>query len=225
LRIYAIADQHGHLDLNIPRCGLLIHAGDICPDRIGPFSARRNPEQQGGWFTDEWIRWRLNQPADAACATWGNHDYCGELQRCPQIELPGPTGVAIDSVLEINGLKIWCSPWSNQFMRWAFMKPPADLGEVYDRIPAGVDIIVSHQPPYGYGDQMAPDLSQPLQSVHLGSQQLLAAIDRVKPRVVVCGHIHMGYGVYLHGTTRIYHVSVVDDDYRLVRGATEIVLD
>jgi Icc-related predicted phosphoesterase len=224
LRIYAVADQHGHLDLDIPRCSVLIHAGDICPDRVGPFRAWHYPEQQGGWLTGEWIGWRAQQPVEVVCATWGNHDFCGGLQKDPQIELPG-TRLAIDSVVEIDGLKIWCSPWSNQFMRWAFMKSPEDLGEVYANIPAGVDVIVSHQPPYGYGDQTAADLARSPEAVHLGSQQLLAAIDRVKPRAVVCGHIHTGYGRYVHGTTRIYHVSVVDDDYRLVRGATEIVLD
>ena len=167
----------------------------------------------------------MGQPADAVCATWGNHDYCGELQECAQIDLPGQTHVVIDGLLEIDGLKIWCSPWSNEFMAWAFMKRPAELEEVYARIPAGVDILVSHQPPYGYGDQAPADPSQQIEPEHIGSKQLLAAIDRVRPRAVVCGHIHMGYGFYVHGTTRIYHVSVVDDDYRLVRGATEIVLD
>jgi hypothetical protein len=80
MRVYAISDQHGHLNLEIPRCGLLIHAGDICPDRVGPFRAFRHPEQQGSWFLDEWLPWRLRQPADVVCATWGNHDYCGRLQ-------------------------------------------------------------------------------------------------------------------------------------------------
>jgi Icc-related predicted phosphoesterase len=108
-------------------------------------------------------------------------------------------------------------------MEWAFMKRPAALEEVYARIPAGIDILVSHQPPYGYGDQMPPVPGE--ETEHVGSRELLEAIDRVRPRAVICGHIHMGYGLYLRGTTRIYHVSVVDDDYRLVRGATEIVLD
>ena len=225
MRICAVSDQHGHLDLRIPHCELLIHAGDICPDRIGAFRARRFPEQQGGWFVQEWIEWRKRQPADAVCATWGNHDYCGELQRQPRLDFPGKTRVAIDCLLEVHGLKIWCSPWSNQFMTWAFMKLPTDLEDVYAGIPDGTDIIVSHQPPYGYGDQTPADLAGGTQSEHIGSKQLRAAIDRVGPRAVVCGHVHMGYGVYMYRKTRIYNVSVADQQYRLVRGATEIVLD
>ena len=120
--------------------------------------------------------------------------FTESMQREAEVGLPGPTSIAIDSLLEIDGLKIWCSPWSNEFMRWAFMKPAADLEELYAQIPAGVDILVSHQPPYGYGDQMPADAATQIAAEHVGSQQLLAAIDRVKPRVVVCGHIHLGYG-------------------------------
>jgi hypothetical protein len=173
----------------------------------------------------EWSPWRMRQPAGAVCATWGNHDFYGEHQGEAEVEFPGPTRIAIDSLLEIGGLTIWFSPWSNEFMRWAFMKPAAELEGFYAQIPAGVDVLVSHQPPYGYGDQMPADAAKQIVAEHVGSQQLLTAIDRVKPRVVVCGHIHSGYGFYTHGATRIYHVSIVDDDYRLVRGATEIVLD
>lgn len=102
------------------------------------------------------------------------------------------------------------------------MKRPADLVSVYAEIPEGVDILVSHQPPFGYGDRHANYDSGRIE--HLGSRELRAAIDRVRPKLVVCGHIHDGYGRYEHDGIPIYNVAVVDEQYRLVREPTVIDL-
>jgi hypothetical protein len=44
-------------------------------------------------------------------------------------------------------MSVWATPWSNPFMRWAFMKRPSDLERVYAAIPDSIDVLVSHQPP------------------------------------------------------------------------------
>jgi Icc-related predicted phosphoesterase len=104
-------------------------------------------------------------------------------------------------------------------MDWAFMKEPRDLVEVYAKIPAGIDILVSHQPPYGFGDRF-PDRHD-----HVGSEALRDAIDRVRPRLVICGHIHGGRGRYEYDGIPIYNVSILDDDYRPAFAPTVIELD
>ncbi|MGQ0732247.1 MAG: hypothetical protein ACT4QD_01175 [Acidobacteriota bacterium] len=43
MRIVALSDQHGFLP-DIPPCDLLIVAGDVCPDRFGPFMAVHDPQ-------------------------------------------------------------------------------------------------------------------------------------------------------------------------------------
>jgi Icc-related predicted phosphoesterase len=48
---------------------------------------------------------------------------------------------------------------------------------------SAADILVTHSPPHG-----ACDLSSAGQ--HLGSQSVRAFVERQKPRLVVCGHIH-----------------------------------
>ena len=102
------------------------------------------------------------------------------------------------------------------------MKAPAELVPVYAAIPEGIEILVSHQPPFGYGDRCADFTSGRI--INVGSRELLATIDRVRPKIVVCGHIHEGYGQFERDGTRIFNVSVVDEHYRLVRGPTVIDL-
>lgn len=228
MRVVALSDQHGFLP-DVPPCDLLIVAGDVCPDKFGPFTAMSAPEQQERWFNREVRPWLAAAPAAHRILTWGNHDWCG--QACDfSGDAPGRAStttlqVLVDQATSVpavvgghpdKSLSVWATPWSNQFMRWAFMKAPAALAEVYYAIPAGIDILVSHQPPYGYGDLV------PGRADHLGSRELLAAIDRVRPQLVICGHIHGGYGRYEHDGIPIYNVSVVDENYRLVHPPTII---
>src|SRR5712691_2552578 len=78
MRIVALSDQHGYLP-DIPPCDLLIVAGDVCPDRFGPFMAVHDPYQQQAWF-DRTVRpWLAATPATHKLLTWGNHDWCGQM--------------------------------------------------------------------------------------------------------------------------------------------------
>jgi len=120
-------------------------------------------------------------------------------------------------------MSVWASPWSNPFMNWAFMKTPEELSAVYAEIPVGIDILVSHQPPYGCGDELTDPRSGIVE--HVGSHELLAAIDRVRPKVVICGHIHDGHGGYDYGGVPVYNVSVVDEQYRPAHSPTIIDID
>jgi Icc-related predicted phosphoesterase len=120
-------------------------------------------------------------------------------------------------------LSVWATPWSNRYLHWAFMKPREALAAVYDAIPRGIDILVSHQPPFGHGDLFRHARTGEVE--HLGSRELLAAIDRVRPRLVVCGHMHDGQGRFEYEGVAIYNVSVVNNQYRLVRPPTVIDVD
>jgi Calcineurin-like phosphoesterase len=231
MRIVALSDQHGFLP-PVPPCDLLIVAGDICPDRIGPHYAMREPDQQKAWFDREARPWLAKAQAARRILTWGNHDWCGEACDFDR-DAPDRAGetieIIVDDAVRVAGrnggppITVWATPWSNTFMTWAFMKPPAALGAIYDAIPSGVDILVSHQPPYGYGDRCR--FSASAEGEHVGSRELLGAIERVRPQLVICGHIHEGYGRYEHNGVPIYNVSVVNERYELAHEPTVLTFE
>ena len=162
MRIVALSDQHGHLPA-IPPCDLLIIAGDVCPDRVGAFLAAHDPDQQEAWFNRNVRPWLAGTAASHKILTWGNHDWCGQARSFHRdspanasttgLQILIDTATSVPAGPDGNAVTVWATPWSSQFMNWAFMKPPADLEGVYAQIPEHIDILVSHQPPYGFGDR------------------------------------------------------------------------
>ena len=62
----------------------------------------------------------------------------------------------------------------------------------------GVDIVLTHCPPRGFGD--ADDYA------HRGFDAFLPMLDKWKPKYLVHGHVHMAYGIareHSYGDTRI----------------------
>jgi Icc-related predicted phosphoesterase len=233
MRIVALSDLHGHLP-EVPPCDLLIVAGDVCPDRVGHGLARHYPAQQKAWFDEQARPWLAAAPAAHRILTWGNHDWCGqhcsfdgdspEAAPSTALQILVDTGTSVPRRGTAGGaISVWATPWSRQFMDWAFMRSREGLADTYAAIPEHVDILVSHQPPYGLGDRAVDEQSGQIE--HLGSLELLTAMARVKPRLVICGHIHSGYGRFESAGTPIYNVSVVNEHYRVVRSPTVIDID
>jgi len=230
MRIVALSDQHGYLP-EIPPCDLLIIAGDVCPDRFGPSLAMHDPDQQKSWFNRKVRPWLAKAPATHKILTWGNHDWCGQAcgfrHDSPAEASTKELQILVDEATSVpasagggGSVSVWATPWSNQFMNWAFMKSAPELEAIYAEIPKGIDILISHQPPYGYGDRCFDVTSRKIE--HLGSHELAAAIDRLRPKLVICGHIHDGFGRFEYDGIPIYNVSIVDEQYRLVHEPTLI---
>jgi len=72
-----------------------------------------------------------------------------------------------------------------------------------------LDILVCHQPPYGYLDKTNhPSAPKEWKGKHAGSKVILDYVIKYKPKYVLCGHIHEGEGVAKLGKTQIYNLGV-----------------
>lgn len=90
-------------------------------------------------------------------------------------------------------LKIWGSPWTKTFPGMnprckAFtVDTEEELAEKWALIPDDVDILVTHSPPYGI-------LDKTIDGLNIGSVYLRGHLNRVRPLLHICGHIHEAYG-------------------------------
>jgi predicted phosphodiesterase len=166
-------DQHGQLD--VPDGDLLLHAGDATMtgalDQIEAFDA-----------------WLARQPHRHKVVIAGNHDF--GFQRAPARarELLRSAIYLEDSLAEVAGLRIWGSPWQPWFYDWAFnLERGPQIAAKWAQIPAGIDVLITHGPPFGILDRTS-------RGDEVGCVDLLAAVQRVRPRLHVFGHIHEAHG-------------------------------
>ena len=199
--------------------------------------AVHDPYQQQAWF-DRTVRpWLAATRATHKLLTWGNHDWCGQMywlplgHACPRDRLTFRSSwtkrrakPSAGGATRSRNVRCGRRPGPIRSCVWAFMEAAERLSSYRSTraIPDGIDVLVSHQPPYGYGDSTFDLDSRRVE--HVGSRELLVAIERVRPRVVICGHVHGGFGRYEHQGIPIYNVSVVDESYRLVNAPTVIDL-
>ncbi len=192
MRICCVSDLHGHLP-EIPDCELLLLGGDYCRNHNKPW-----------WYETTLKPWvnRLAQRMKVVGVA-GNHDFIFEDRLAPAMDWT----YLQDNYLVWNNLKIYGTPWQPVFCDWAFNATEDRLETIWDNIPKDTDILLLHGPPLGYGD------FSPYGNVHTGSPSLLKRIEEIKPKLVVAGHIHSGYGKYNIGDTIFVNASHVNEKY------------
>jgi Icc-related predicted phosphoesterase len=213
MKIVAVSDLHGMLP-EVPPCDLLLLAGDLTPVR------NHGLEYQADWLGGEFRRWLARQPARKVVGVAGNHDFL--FQQAPRrVPADLPWTYLQDALTEWEGLRIYGTPWQPWFFDWAFNLSEEELRSKWEMIPAGVDVLVLHGPPYGYGDGV-PERGGAVR--RCGSPSLLRRIEEVRPKLAVFGHIHEGRGEWRLGPTVLANVSLVDGAYRPVHAPWEFEL-
>lgn len=131
----------------------------------------------------------------------------------------------------IDGMKFYGMPDTPEFCNWAFNRTRTEMEAFTDQIPADTDVLVTHGPPFGICDALRRAERDPrtreitgYHPEHLGCLNLLEAVERVKPKVHVFGHIHGAYGKHDNGATQFFNASICNEDYRPTRQPQTVTL-
>lgn len=205
MKITFISDTHGkHQQLDLDGGDILIHAGDV--------------EARNEWDLRNFLEWFEAQDYEYKVFVAGNHDFYLQRPDARQIIDLYQVEYLQDEDISINGVKIWGSPWSLPFMRWAFMQSDEKLDKVYSDIPEDVDILVNHGAPKNIRDSALPNKST-------GSKALAYHANRVSPKYCVFGHIHESAGQCVVGETMYINASVLDEKYNMTNEPTIITYE
>ena len=187
-RIVAIADTHNSQPA-LPEGDVLIHAGDLTGRGSLPELER----------VADWLR---SQPHAHKVVIAGNHDFALQRNQVAARALFHGLTFLEDSEVTLAGLRIWGSPWQPWFHDWAYnARRGPEIDAKWRLIPEGLDVLVTHGPPYGFGD-MVHD------GERAGCEDLLRHLARVKPRLHLFGHIHEDRGEWQLGPTQIGRAHV-----------------
>ena len=217
MKITFISDthtKHRFCEHALPGGEILIHSGDI---------------MNSGWSKREVIEfldWFSEQPYEHKIFIAGNHDRIFEIDRewvWDLIEKSYKHKVTYleDEWIEINGVKIYGTPWQPEFYNWAFNLPRRgeELLEKWQAIPDDTDILISHGPAMGYLDASGPPYNEP----NLGCELLRERIDLIKPKIHVFGHIHGSAGYLFNGSTHFFNASILNERYEYMNTPMTII--
>ena len=171
IRIAMISDTHGgHEDLKVPSADVLIHAGDFTR-----YGRKSDVESFNSWMGAQAHKFKL--------VVNGNHEVNAPWQKqvrdvlsnCMFLKNQSATILIPPNAKrkKATSLKIYGTD---------FYWPMRSKNPYYDKIPDDVDILISHGPCKSHVDG------------GLGCTELRNVVERIKPRLVVSGHIHKAHG-------------------------------
>lgn len=223
MRVVCISDSHC-THPKLPDGDLLIHTGDLC--------MRGNPQE----FDSEVTAFEALRPRypkgiiyvpgnhdklldldfiDRGVAAWMRDPYHHYPPRLNPIERErilkrladvGVT-VLIEQALEIDGIKIYGSPYTPTFFDWAFMDSELNLAARWQNIPLDTQLLLTHGPP-----KYILDLCR---NGNVGCDTLARAVQNLPAlRAHIFGHIHEGAGHTTMWNKLFVNASVLDGKYQ-----------
>lgn len=209
MKIWFISDTHTHhASLSIPNgVDMVIHCGDEANSRD---RAINSAESQAffEWYGALQIEHKVFVP--------GNHSIAF---RDGLSKAPADVHVLIDEEATIGGVRMYGSPWTPAWGNsWAYMRARHKMDVVWQGVPDGLDVLITHGPP-----KQALDLTHDRDTgalINVGCAALRNRVVAAKPRIHCFGHIHdekgaWNYGSYSRGWTNYINCSVCDRQGRL----------
>lgn len=205
MKVTTFSDTHQQHDkVKIEPCDLLAFCGDSTN-----YKELHKNEQEFKLFVD----WFELQPAKYKVMIAGNHD--GSLLKKYNKELLKEKGIIYleHEYVEIEGRKIFGSPYTPTYGNWSFMISREKLGRYWDVLEEGIDLLITHGPPKGILD-LSEKFDRTIE--FCGDSALMKAVNKVKPKYHSFGHIHNGHGIINYGYriidgTTFINCSIVED--------------
>lgn len=225
MKICSISDLHGNL-VQYPsdywkelwECEVLFICGDILP-----LSIQFDISKSEKWLTTEFKPWCENLPVEKVFFIAGNHDTFMErndksmraiFPKYEKVTYLKNEAVEYQSLQDRQTYRIFGSPYCHIFGDWPFMRESSRLKKAFDNIPKDVDILFTHDAPYGVSDVCFQGWSADGQ--HKGCPELREAILEKTPRLVCHGHLHSSsHEIELLGETKVVNCSILDEYYNI----------
>ncbi|KAL3463852.1 Metallo-dependent phosphatase-like protein [Aspergillus heterothallicus] len=205
-RFVCVSDTHGYTPseagYKLPPGDVMIHAGDLT-------------NQGSKTELQKTMKWIAAADYEVKIVICGNHDitldepfYAENGSRFHNKQSQDPrecmdivTGAspsivflkhqsALVRLSKANGpntvFKVFGSPYSQCEGNWAFLYESDKAEELWRQIPLDTDIVLTHMPPHGHCDRISGE--------PMGCRALHQNLNRVRPLLAVCGHIHESRG-------------------------------
>lgn len=187
-----ISDTHTfHPQLVIPEdIDMIIHAGDVANYRD---SVRNSHEVLN------FIEWYESLNIKHKIWIAGNHDTSVESKLVRPKEICKTSIYLEHESVEIDGIKIFGSPYTPAFGNWAFNVRRDRLHSFWEEIPNDCDILITHGPPKGVLDLVYKEDG----FERVGDLALLKAVQKRNISHHVFGHIHNNDDVINNGILQL----------------------
>lgn len=202
-RIICLSDTHNcNQQIEVPDGDVLIHAGDATVR--GTLSEVEN-----------FLQWFSALPHKRKIFVAGNHDWLYETNNIYARNLTAKFNIEYlqDSFTEIEGLKIYGSPWQPRFYDWAFnLNRGAEIAEKWKLIPDDTDVLITHGPPHGILDEVP----RAFWIENTGCEELIKKVEVLSGKNLklhIFGHIHCGYGQTEKFGVKFVNAANCDESY------------
>lgn len=214
-----MSDLHGTLlpvD-TIEPCELVCICGDIVPLKYQASSHKTK-----SWLRNKFKSWCEELQCDKVIFIAGNHDiFLKDLEfmysvfpKDKKITYLFHEGYEYQSK-DGKTYSIFGTPYCKIFGNWAFMDTDERLTELYEDIPENLDILLSHDAPYGVSDIiLQEDCPWYDGKTHIGNKPLSKEILRKAPKIVLHGHLHSTSRIFEEwGYSKVANCSIKDERY------------
>ena len=216
MRICGISDIHGDLSPKIEPCDVLCICGDIVP-----LETQMNSKKSRRWLRELFIPWCDKQPCKKVLVIGGNHDfflYYHPLQMKEMIKDNEKIEYLNNEGYEFEGIKFFGTPLCKIYGNWALMLPYEEqdkiLNEAFDEWGNEIDVLLSHDSPYGVSDIILDKNCPWATDDHIGNKSLEAFVIKTAPKLHLHGHLHStNHDEELLGTTKVHCVSILGEQY------------